>query len=132
MDMRKRLMLFAAIVCSAAACVGAVASTAGAIPGNGATVIRDHDGICSTTDNTSSWVFSCKLQIVIQPGGGITQYLRGSVITADSSPLPSSAVTDITTADTGVPCLVLDGQVITTVVAGVVTPSGQVQLTCRS
>jgi hypothetical protein len=125
-----RRALAAAVV--AAVCVGAVASTAGAIPGNGATVIRGDVGTCFTADNTGSWVFTCKAQVVIQPGGTITQYLAGSVITDQSSPLPSRAVTDITTADNGLPCLVLDGQVITTVVAGVVTPSGQVRLTCRS
>ena len=125
--MRKRLTLFAAICCSAAACVGAAASTAGATgPGNGATVIRA-SGPCLTGDNTSSWFFACKVQIVIQPGGAINQYITGSVISAGSSPLPSSAVTDITG-----PCLVLDGVVVTSIVAGVVTPSGQVKLTCTS
>jgi hypothetical protein len=131
-DMRKRLVLFAAICCSAVAGLGAVASTAGATgPGSGAGVVRD-GGTCFTTDNTSSWLFSCAFEIVFEPNGAITQYITGSVITADSSPLPSRAVTDITTADTGVPCLVLDGEVITTVVAGVVTPSGRVMLTCKS
>jgi hypothetical protein len=131
--MRKRLLLFAAICCSAAACVGAVASTAGATgPGNGAAVIRDDGGTCFTTDNTSSWVFSCKIQIVIRPGGAINQYITGSVITEDSDPLPSRAVTDITTADNGLPCLVLNNVAVTSVVAGVVTPSGQVKLTCTS
>jgi hypothetical protein len=41
-------------------------------------------------------------------------------------------VTDITTADTGVPCLVLDNQVIASVVAGEVSPSGRVTLTCKN
>jgi hypothetical protein len=77
-------------------------------------------------------LFSCRIQIVIQPGGAITQYVTGSVNTADSDPLPARAATDITTADTGMACLVLNNVVITTVVSGVVTPSGQVMLTCRS
>jgi hypothetical protein len=132
-DMRKRRVLFAAICCSAVAGVGAVASTAGATgPGSGAAVIRDDGGTCFTSDNTSSWLFSCRVQIVIEPGGAITQHITGSVSTADSSPLPSRAVRDITTADNGLPCLVLNNVVITTVVAGVVTPGGQVMLTCRS
>ena len=130
--MRKRLALFASIWCCAAAGVGAVASTAGATgPGSGAEVVRD-DGTCLTSDGTSSWFFSCRLQIVFGPSGAVTEYLTGSVLTADSSPLPSRAVTDITTADTGVPCLVLDNQVIATVVAGEVTPSGRVTLTCKN
>jgi hypothetical protein len=130
--MRKRLVLLAAMCCAAVAGVGAVASTAAATgPGSGAAVIRD-DGTCFTSDNTSSWLFSCRIQIVIGPGGAITEYVTGSVITADSGPLPSRAATDITTADNGLPCLVLNNVVITTVVAGVVTPGGQVMLTCRS
>jgi hypothetical protein len=130
--MRKRLWLFAAVCCSAVAGVGAVTSTAGATPGGGAAVIHDDGGTCFTSDNTSSWLFACRIQIVFQPNGGITQYVTGSVNTADSDPLPSQAVTDITTADNGLPCLVLNGEVITTVVAGVVTPSGRVMLTCMS
>jgi hypothetical protein len=127
--MRKRLGLLAALGCA----VGALAATAGATgPGSGAAVIRDDGGTCFTSDNTSSWLFSCRVLIVIQPGGAITQYVTGSVDTADSSPLPSHAVNDITTADNGLPCLVLNGEVITTVVAGVVTPGGRVMLTCRS
>src|SRR5947208_3504882 len=98
-DMRKRSMLFAAICCSAVAGVGAVASTAGATgPGGGAEVIRD-GGTCFTSDGTSSWLFSCRVQIVFAPNGSITQYVTGSVISGASSPLPSRAVTDITTAD---------------------------------
>jgi|SRR5579862_7806721 len=131
--MHKRLMQVTAICCSAAVLIGVVASTASATgPGTGATVVRDNGGTCFTTDNTSSWVFSCKFQVVIQPDGAINQYITGSVITAVSDPLPSRAVTDITTADNGLPCLVLNNVVITSVVAGIVTPSGQVHLTCKS
>jgi hypothetical protein len=132
-EMRRRLVLFAAICCSAVAGMGAVASTAGAAgPGSGAGVIRDGGGTCFTTDNTSAWFFSCRFQIVFEPNGAITQYVTGSVLTAGSSPLPSRAVTDITTADTGVGCLVLNNVVITSVVAGEVTPGGRVMLTCKS
>ena len=95
-------------------------------------MIRDGGGICLISDNTDSWFFSCNLQIVFAPNGVINQYLTGSVIpwpgAPNSSPLPSKAVTEVS----GGPCLVFDGQVITTVVAGVVTPSGQVKLTCKS
>jgi hypothetical protein len=129
-DMRTRLGLFAAICCAA---VAAVASTAGATgPGSGAAVIRDDGGTCLTSDGTSSWLFSCRIHIVIEPSGAITQYVTGSVDTADSDPLPASAARDITTADTGIPCLVLNNVVITSVVSGVVTPNGRVMLTCRS
>jgi hypothetical protein len=90
-------------------------------------VVRD-DGTCQAADNTGHWLFSCNFQIVFGPSGLITQYITGPVIPEESSPLPSKAVRDIT----GGPCLVLGGQVLTTVVAGVVTPSGRVQLTCKS
>ena len=125
--MRRRLILSA--VGMLVACVLSVAvSTQARAGGNGAAVVRD-DGECLASASTGSWVFSCNFQIVFGPTGSITQYIRGSVISGvDSSPLPTKAVTDVT----GGPCLVLDGQVLTTVVAGVVTPSGQVQLTCKS
>jgi hypothetical protein len=125
--MRRRLILLAVGV--SVACVLSVAvSTQARAGGNGAAVVRG-DGQCLASDSTGSWLFSCNLQIVFGPSGSITQYITGSVIPGvDSSPLPSKAVTDVT----GGPCLVLDGQVVTTVVAGVVTPSGQVHLTCKS
>ena len=122
--MRRRLILLA-VGLSAALAVGV--STQARAGGNGAAVIRD-DGQCFTSDNTGSWIFSCKIQIVIQPSGTITQHITGSVIPQDSSPLPSKALTDFT----GGPCLILNNVVLTSVVAGVVTPSGQVKLTCKS
>jgi hypothetical protein len=106
--------------------------------GNGATVIGAKGIGCQTSDSTGDvWTFSCNQQLVIQPDGRIVQYVNGSVITADSSPLPSRPVTDITTADNGLPCFSFDfgpplGLVTTYVVAGEITPSGQVHLTCRS
>ena len=95
--------------------------------GNGAEVVRD-SGQCVTSSSTGSWKFSCNIRITFGPKESITQSITGSVIPEESSPLPSRAVTDVT----GGPCLVLGGQVLTTVVAGVVTPSGKVQLTCKS
>jgi hypothetical protein len=65
---------------------------------------------------------------VIQPDGTINHHITGSVIPEESSPLPSQPVTDFT----GLPCFVLDGVVLTRVTAGIVTPGGQVKLTCRS
>jgi hypothetical protein len=124
--MRRRLVLLV-VGLSVAGALAVGITTQARAGGNGAAVIRD-DGQCLTADNTGSWLFSCNLQIVFGPSGSITQYLTGSVIPEESSPLPSKAVTDFT----GAPCLVLFGQVLTTVVAGVVTPSGQVQLTCKS
>ena len=122
------LKRFAAIVLSTAAVLTATAGTASA-SGNGAAVIRDGGGQCLTTSSTGdAWFFSCSLTLVFGPNGSVTQRLSGSVIPELSSPLPSLAVTDVV----GGPCLVLDGQVITTVVAGVVTPGGQAQLTCKS
>jgi hypothetical protein len=58
----------------------------------------------------------------------ITQHITGTVIPEESSPLPSHAVTNVT----GGPCLKFGDEVLTTVVAGVVTPSGRVKLTCKS
>jgi len=102
-------------------------STQAKAGGNGATVIRD-DGQCFVSGNTGSWLFSCKIQFVIQPDGTINHHITGSVIPEESSPLPSQPVTDFT----GLPCFVLDGVVLSRVTAGIVTPSGQVKLTCRS
>jgi len=103
-------------------------STQARAGGNGAEVVRA-DGDCFVAGNTGAWLFSCKIQFVFQPGGTITHHITGSVIPGeDSSPLPSRPVSDFT----GQPCLVLDGEVLTRVTSGVVTPSGQVKLTCRS
>jgi hypothetical protein len=126
--MKRRLILLAVGV-SVACALAVGVSTQARAGGNGAAVIRD-GGQCRTNDNNgNAWLFSCNFQIVFTPNGSVTQHLNGSVIPGvDSSPLPSKAVTDVT----GGPCLVFDGQVITTVVAGVVTPSGKVQLTCKS
>jgi hypothetical protein len=124
--MLRRLILLAAGL----SVVGALAvglSAQARASGNGAEVVRD-GGDCLAADNTGSWLFSCNFQIVFGPSGSITQYITGSVIPEESSPLPSKAITDVT----GGPCLVLGGQVLTTVVAGVVTPSGHVQLICKN
>ena len=65
---------------------------------------------------------------MIQPDGTINHHITGSVIPDASSPLPARPVTDFT----GQPCLVFGDEVLTRVTAGLVTPSGQVKLTCRS
>jgi hypothetical protein len=119
----------AALVLSTAAVLTATAGTASA-SGKGAVVVVVRDGgPCLTTSSTgAAWYFSCSLTLVFGPNGTVTQSLSGAVIPEQSSPLPSRAVTDVA----GGPCLVLDGQVITTVVAGVVTPGGQAQLTCKN
>lgn len=116
-----------ALVLFTAAVLSATAGTASA-SGNGAVVVRD-GGQCLTTSNTgAAWYFSCSFTLVFGPNGTVTQRISGSVIPELSSPLPSQAATDVA----GGPCLVLGGQVITTVVAGVVTPGGQAQLTCKN
>ena len=124
--MRHRLILLAVAV-SVAAVLAVGSSTLARAGGNGATVVRD-DGECFVADSTGSWLFSCRIQFVIQPNGTINHHITGSVIPEESSPLPSRPVTDFT----GQPCFVLDGVVLTRVTAGIVTPSGQVKLTCRS
>lgn len=68
---------------------------------NGAEVVRD-DGGCFVADSTSSWLFACKIQFVIQPDGTINRHITGSVIPHESSPLPAQPVTDFT----GQPCFV--------------------------
>ena len=125
--MRHRLILLAVgLLVAGVLAVGS--STQARAGGNGAEVVRD-DGDCFVADNTGSWVFSCKIQFVIQPNGTINHHITGSVIPGeDSSPLPARPVTDFA----GQPCFVLDGVVLTRVTAGIVTPSGQVKLTCRS
>ena len=124
--MRHRLILLA-FGLSVAGVLAMGSSTQAKAGGNGATVIRD-DGQCFVSGNTGSWLFSCKIQFVIQPNGTINHHITGSVIPEESSPLPSQPVTDFT----GLPCFVLDGVVLSRVTAGIVTPSGQVKLTCRS
>jgi hypothetical protein len=119
----------AALVLSTAALLAATAGTPASASGNGAAVVRPDAGQCLTTASTGEhWFFSCQVQIVFGPNGVVTQRITGSVIPELSSPLRSRAATDVA----GGPCLVLGGQVITTVVAGVVTPGGQAQLTCKN
>jgi hypothetical protein len=124
--MRHRLILLA-FGLSVAGVLAMGSSTQAKAGGNGATVIRD-DGQCFVSGNTGSWLFSCKIQFVIQPDGTINHHITGSVIPEESSPLPSQPVTDFT----GLPCFVLNNVVLSRVTAGIVTPSGQVKLTCRS
>ena len=125
--MRRRLILLA-VCLSVAGALAVGSSTQARAGGNGAEVVRA-DGDCFVAGNTGAWLFACKIQFVFQPGGTITHHITGSVIPGeDSSPLPSRPVSDFT----GQPCFVLDGEVLTRVTSGVVTPSGQVKLTCRS
>jgi hypothetical protein len=124
--MRHRLILLA-VGLAAAGLLAVGNSTQARAGGNGATVVRD-DGECFVSDSTGAWLFSCKIQFVIQSDGTINHHITGSVIPEESSPLPSRPVTDFT----GQPCFVLDGVVLTRITDGIVTPSGQVKLTCRS
>jgi hypothetical protein len=71
--------------------------------------------------------FDCVIQVVTTPKGTINEYLKGS-INGGSAP-PSRAIHDVTTADTGLFCDLISGA--TDIVKGTVTPSGQVNLTCR-
>lgn len=125
--MRRRLILLA-VGLSVAGVLAVGSSTQARAGGNGAEVVRA-DGDCFVAGNTGSWLFSCKIQFVIQPDGTINHHITGSVIPDEiSSPLPARPVTDFT----GQPCFVLGDEVLTRVTAGIVTPSGQVKLTCRS
>ena len=131
--MRRRLILLAVGLSVAGVLLGV--STQAKAEGNGAGLVQEHGTTCLAVDNHGgSWWFSCNIQIVFAPNGAINQHLTGSVIPIgpqppyDSSPLPSRAVMDFA----GQPCLQFGNVVVTTVVAGVVTPSGQVKLTCKS
>ena len=124
--MRRRLILLA-VGLSVAGVLAVGSSTQARAGGNGAEVVRA-DGDCFVAGSTGSWLFSCKIQFVIHSDGTINHHITGSVIPEESSPLPSQPATDFT----GLPCFVLDGVVLTRVTAGIVTPSGQVKLTCRS
>ena len=124
--MRRNLILLA-VALSVAGVLAVGSSTQARAGGNGAEVVRA-DGDCFVAGNTGAWLFACKIQFVFQPGGTITHHITGSVIPEESSPLPSRPVKDFT----GLPCFVLNGVVLTRVTAGIVTPSGQVKLTCRS
>ena len=124
--MRRRLILLA-VALSVAGLLAVGSSTQARAGGNGATVVRD-GGQCFVSDNTGAWLFSCNIQFVITPDGTINHHITGSVIPEESSPLPSRPVKDFT----GQPCFVLNGVVLTRITAGIVTPSGQVKLTCRS
>jgi len=121
---RARVFGLLAPVLAAAVVLPAGAASAG---GGGASVVRD-GGTCMAADSSGSWLFSCSIQFVAQPDGSINQHITGQVIAEESSPLPSRPVSDFE----GQPCLVLGGQVLTRVTTGIVTPSGQVKLTCRS
>jgi hypothetical protein len=125
--MVRRLILLAAGLSVVGALAGGLSAQASP-GGNGAEVIREGGDCLASANSGGSWLFSCDFQIVFGPSGSITQYITGSVIPEESSPLPSRAITDVT----GGPCLVLGGEVLTTVVAGVVTPSGHVQLICKN
>jgi len=129
--MRRRLLLLAFGVSVAGVLLGL--STQARAGDNGAGLVQERDTTCLAVDNQGrSWWFSCNIQIVFAPNGAINQHLTGSVVpigpqAPDSSPLPSHAVMDFA----GQPCLQFGDVVATTVVAGVVTPSGKVKLTCK-
>jgi len=124
--MRRRLILWA-VALSVAGVLAVGRSTQARAGGSGAEVVRG-DGDCFVAGSTGSWLFSCKIQFVIGPDGAINQHITGSVIPDESSPLPPQPVTGFT----GQACFVLNGVVRSRVTAGIVTPSGQVKLTCRS
>ena len=100
--------------------------------GNGAVVERDPYGSphsCFVIDtNGHSWTFECTIHRVTTPGGQVNEFLQGTV--TGGSALPDKAVRDFTTAETGLLCDIF-GTTSTDITQGVVTPGGQVKLTCR-
>jgi hypothetical protein len=126
--MKKVLFLAAAF---AAAASFMVIGTAGADPGNGAVVQRDPYGTpwtCQIIDTAGNyWQFECTIHTVTTPNGTVNEYLQGPITLGDP---PAQAVRDVTTAETGLLCDFV-GPVTTVITQGVVTPGGQVKLTCR-
>lgn len=127
------------VVMSAAAAIAACAvvfgtGVAAADPGNGngAVVQRDPYGAphtCILFDTHGSfWTFDCTIQVVTAPDGTVNEFLKGPI--TGGSAAPSTAIHDVTTADTGLLCDFTAGGT-TSIVKGTVTPSGQVNLTCR-
>jgi hypothetical protein len=125
------------VLVSAAAAIAACAvvfgtGVAAADPGNGAVVQRDPYGAphtCQLIDTQGNyWTFDCTIQVVIAPDGTVNEFLKGPI--TGGSDAPSTAIHDVTTADTGLLCDFTDGGT-TSIVKGTVTPSGQVNLTCR-
>jgi hypothetical protein len=100
--------------------------------GNGAVVQRDPYGTpwtCFVFDTSgNNWTFDCTIQVVITPNGTVNEFLKGTI--NGGAALPSTAIHDVTTADTGLFCDFTGGGT-TSIVKGTVTPSGQVNLTCR-
>ena len=67
--MRHRLILLA-VGLSVAGVLAVGSSTQARAGGNGATVVRDN-GQCFVSGDAGSWLFSCTIQFVVQPDGGI-------------------------------------------------------------
>jgi hypothetical protein len=131
--MRKRLALAAAflgVVAGLAVVLGT--GIAAADNGNGAVVNRDPYGnpwTCNVRDTTGDvWFFDCTIQQVITPDGTVNEYLKGPITSGSAA--PDKARHDVTTAETGLLCDFVNGG-FTSIVQGTVTPSGQVNLTCR-
>ena len=76
--MRRSLILWA-VALSGGGVLAVGSSTQARAGGNGAEVVRG-DGECFVAGNTGSWLFSCKIQFVIQPDGAINHHITGSVI----------------------------------------------------
>jgi hypothetical protein len=125
--MKKILVLGAAVFAGLAVVFAPGVATAN---GNGAVVERDPYGspaTCIVVDtNGNFWLFDCTIQRVTTPNGKVVEYINGTV--TEGSPLPDKAIHDVTTAETGLFC---DFEGAEFIVQGVVTPSGQVHLTCR-
>jgi len=124
-------MTAAAAIAACAVVFGA--GVAGADPGNGngASVQRDPYGTphtCQVFDSSGNqWLFDCTIHVVISPNGKVNETVIGTV--TGGSALPSKAIHDVTTADTGLLCDFTDAGT-TSIVLGTVTPSGQVSLGC--
>ena len=129
---RRRVLLLIAVLSAASALAAGVATPAGA-GGNGAEVVRFNERCLVRSKSGDTWWASCTIRIVFGPAG-ITQSIVGTVISEESDPLPSTVVTDFA----GQPCLQFEDEehggyvVLTRATAGVLTPTGQVQLTCKS
>lgn len=130
----RNVVVMASLVAAIATCALVVgAGVAGADPGNGAIVNRG-SGVCQIGDSSGNyWNFDCTIHSVITPQGQVNEYVSGPVddVFGLNSALPTSADHDVTTDTGGFLCDFVNGG-YTTITQGVVTPGGQVKLTCRS
>lgn len=87
-----------------------------------AQVIRS-EGMCGVFAAGGFTMFECRVQHVITPEGKVNTYIHGTIL--DGQPVPAKAE-KIDNASTGQICTGLAPEF-----KGVITPGGQINITCR-